>query len=168
MLTAQCGNHCRLQAVLRGRYVVVGIVGVVVMEKIMGKRTDNEENLKRYQERLSELQKNGDLVPSPELPTDKLIQHLAAEGEKLLMAEAKVNRKIAPKKSTDETKLTNALGLSSKNPYIRARVMVLQKYSTWRQKEIARMEQHNDINNKFYLEFVKAVADLGDQLSNKK
>ena len=131
----------------------------------MGKRTDNEENLKRYLERLAELQKEGNLVPSPDLPTDKLIQHLAAEGEKLLKT-SKVIGKVQPKKN-DKEKLSNALGLTSKNPYIRARIMVLQKYPAWRRAEIGRMEQAGDINNKFYEEFVHEIGIVGDKLSEK-
>lgn len=135
----------------------------------MAKRVENEENLKRYQERMAQLQKEGGLVPSPELPPEKLIQHLAAEGAKLLAAEekskpTKVVGKIQPKK-TDEVKLTETLGLTSKNPYIRARIMVLQKYPAWRRAEIGTMEQNGDTNNKFYAEFVRAVAELGDKLS---
>lgn len=149
----------------------MGIVVVVGMEKLMGKRTENDENLKRYQERLAQLQKEGGLVPAPDLSIEKLMNHLAAEGAKLLDAEAKtkpakVVGKIQPKK-TDEVKLTETLGLTSKNPYIRARILVLQKYPEWRRKEIGTMEQNGDIHNKFYQEFVRAVAELGDQLSSK-
>jgi cytochrome c-type biogenesis protein CcmH/NrfG len=150
----------------------VAIVVVVVMENLMAKRTENDENLKKYQARMEELKRDGGLVPSPELPPEKLIQHLAAEGAKLLAAEektkpAKVVGKIQPKK-TDEVKLTETLGLTSKNPYIRARIMVLQKYPAWRRSEIGTMEQNGDINNKFYEEFVREVAALGDKLSSTK
>jgi len=142
------------------------------MEKFMGKRIENDEKLKKYQARLDELKKEGNLVPSPNLPDEKLIQHLAAEGAKLLDAEAKtvpikVVGKVQPKKS-DDAKLTETLGLSSKNPYIRARIMVLKKYPQWRRNELRDMEQSGNINNKFYDEFVHEVAILGDTLSNEK
>lgn len=132
----------------------------------MAKKT-NEENFKKYQERLAELQKQGNLVPSPDLPVPQLISHLAAEGEKLLNAETtKVVGKVRPK-IDDTKKLDMALALSSKNPYIRARIMILQKLPTWRKKELAEMEKTGNINNKHYEEFVHEVAILGDSLSNQ-
>jgi hypothetical protein len=150
--------------------VAIGVV--VVMGTLMAKRTENDENLKRYQERMEELKRDGGLVPSPKLPLEKLIQHLADEGANLLASEEKTKTtktggKSQPKK-TDEVKLTEALGLTSKNPYIRARIMVLQKYPAWRRAEIGTMEQNGNLNNKFYEEFVRAVAELGDKLSSTK
>ena len=142
------------------------------MQIRMAKRIENQENLKRYQERLAQLQKEGNLVPSPNLPTNELIQHLAREGEELLKAEGKANivppvGKIQPKKDImDETrKLTENLGKSSKNPYIRARIMVLEKLPEWKRHELARMEQTGNTNNRYYDEFVHEVAILGDSLS---
>lgn len=128
----------------------------------MGKKQINEENYKRYLERLAEMQKTGDLTPSPDLPLNELMGHLAAEGEKLLKSEEKT------KPVVDESKkLDMALGLSSKNPYIRARVMVLQKMPKWKRNEIHDMERTRNINNPHYEEFVHEVAILGDNLSNQ-
>ncbi len=131
----------------------------------MDKKTENEENLKRYQARLAELQAEGELVPSPALPTGKLIQHLVTEGEKLL---AKPNRKVIPKKTSEKTKLSNTLGLTSKNPYVRARTLVLQSYPQWRQKEIETMELTQNLDNHHYMAFVRQVIEKGDLLSDKK
>lgn len=134
----------------------------------MGKQTDNEENLKRYQARLKELEKEGILTPPPNLPDDELIRFLAAEGTKLLATEPKKPR-VMPKEAVakEKAKLEDVLGITSKNPYIRARVAVLRKYPEWRRNEIRNMEQSGNLNNKFYAEFVKDVAELGDQFSNK-
>jgi hypothetical protein len=129
----------------------------------MSNKKTNEENFKRYQERLAELQRQGNLIPSPDLPPDQLIMHLAAEGEKMLAAETPFKGKVYPKKD-DSKKLDTALGLTSKNPYIRARIMVLEKLPAWRKKELAEMEQTGNINNKYYEEFVREVASLGDTL----
>lgn len=163
------GNPFPLQLALRGRWRVVAIGEGFAMDNCMAKRIENDENLKKYKARMEELKREGELLPSPQLPDDALIRHLAAEGTALLKAECKdvptkVVGKIQPKK-TDEVKLTDALGLTSKNPYIRARIMVLKKFPAWRRSEIGTMEQNGDTDNKFYLEFVKAVAELGDQLS---
>jgi hypothetical protein len=146
----------------------VGIVVVVVMERPMGKQTDNEENLKRYQSRIKELEKEGALTPPPNLPDDELIRFLAAEGAKLIAAEPKKPR-VIPKEAVakEKAKLEDVLGITSKNPYVRARVAVLRKYPEWRRNEIRDMEQSGNINNKKYAEFVHEVAVLGDQFSDK-
>lgn len=128
----------------------------------MGKNSINEENYKRYLERLTEMQKNGDLIPSPDLPLNQLMGHLAAEGEKLLKTEEKIKKPV-----DDAKKLDAALALSSKNPYIRARVAVLQKMPKWKRNEIHDMERNRNIDNPHYQEFVHEVAILGDNLSNQ-
>lgn len=131
----------------------------------MAKKTENEDNLKRYKERLKELE--GQLVPSPDLPTEQLMEHLAKEGEALLAAEApkKVVGKIVPKKQDETPRLNTALAAASKNPYVRARAQVLMKYPEWRRKEIATMERTGNTDNKHYEDFVHEVATLGDKLS---
>lgn len=150
----------------------MAIVVGVVMERLMGKRTENDENLKKYQARLEELKAEGNLVPSPNLPDDKLIVHLAAEGEKLLKAEGIKSQDVKitfkGKTAKAQEKLEEKLGSSSANPYVRARIMVLKKYPEWRRNELRDMEQTGNINNKFYDEFVHEVAILGDTLSNEK
>jgi len=142
------------------------IVGRDAMEGIMAKKTDNEENFKRYQERLAELQREGNLIPPPDLPTAELISFLAAEGEKLLGTEKTVGR-VKPKIVDERKKLDATLSLSSKNPYVRARIVILQKLPAWRRNEIAEMEKTGNIDNKFYEEFVHEVAILGDKLSGE-
>jgi putative heme degradation protein len=58
---------------------------------------------------------------------------------------------------------TVAQALNSNNPYLRARIEVLGKYSAWRRNELAEMERVGNINNKHYAEFCHDVAVLGDQ-----
>lgn len=166
--TEAFGSPFRLLLVWRGRPRAKATGGGVAIAKIMAKRIENEENLKRYLERMKELE--GQLVPSPDLPTEQLMIHLAKEGEALLAAEAKlppkkVVGKIVPKKD-ESSRLSNTLAASSKNPYIRARQQVLMKYPEWRRKEIATIEKNGDFDNKHYQDFVKEVAALGDKLSN--
>lgn len=124
----------------------------------MGKRAENDANLKRYKNRLTSLE---GLQAAPELPMVKLIDHLIAEGNKLLMTEA------TPVKKTAKSKLSANIATSSSNPYTKARMMVLEKLPEWRRKELARMEKTGDINNRFYHDFISEVMTLGDQLSQK-
>ena len=134
------------------------------MEYLMGKKTDNEENLKRYQERLAKLEQEGNLVPSPDLPINLLIEKLCEEGFKLLEEEAK-QTKPAPIK--DETsKMHRSLATNHKNPYVRARQIVLDKLPEWRRKEIETMEKLGNTDNKFYKDFVAEVMKIGDALPN--
>lgn len=130
----------------------------------MAKRTENEANLKRYQERLKELE--GQLVPSPDLPLEQLMDHLAKEGAAILNAEAKTKpaKKIVPKKDESQ-RLSNSLAASSKNPYVRARHQILMAYPEWRRKEIATLEKTGNTDDKHYKDFVHEVAILGDKLS---
>lgn len=139
------------------------------MERTMSKKTENDENFKKYQERMIRLQEEN-LVPPPELPIDQLISYLAAEGTKLLEAEEKAKKPIIkPKAKVDDiTKLNNALAASSKNPYVRARAIVLEKMPELRRKELAEMEKTGNINNTKYKEFVAEVTKVGDGLSNQK
>jgi len=133
----------------------------VATGNFMSKKT-NEENFKKYQERMEQLQRSNQLTPSPDLPPQKLIDHLASEGEKLLAKDPKYTA------GKDESaQLTKTLAISSKNPYLRARIQILEKMPSWRKKEIAEMERTGNINNQFYDDFVHQVAMLGDSLGNK-
>lgn len=123
-------------------------------------KTENEDNFEKYKERLNAFQtRRGDLTPSPELPLDKLMDYLVKEGNKLLAAEKKT---IKPK--DESAKLNKTLALSSTNPYVRARIMILEKMPALRRNEIAEMEKTGNINNSHYEEFVHEVRKLGDSL----
>lgn len=137
----------------------------------MAKRTENQDNLKKFQQRLKEL--DGQLVPSPSLPPEALMSHLAKEGHILLATEAKA-APLKPSPQKDESKrLSNTLASTSKNPYIRARAQILSGWANnprtaWRAKEIESMEAGRIPKDRHYDEFVKEVAELGDKLSNPK
>lgn len=125
----------------------------------MPKKTDNNENFRRYQERLEELKKEGELVPSPDLPLEKLIPILIAEGNKLLEAEAAIG-----KLKKDHKKMTSPPPVTSDNPYLRARVKILNGYPDWKKREIAEMERTGNIHNRIYEDFVTEVNRLGGTL----
>jgi len=164
------GNLARLQPVLRDRQREVGIVVKAATEKIMAKKTDNtnKENSEKFQRRMAELALEGPLIPAPEgLSTPELIAHLEAEGLKLLAEEEKKNPAPAPvpiKRKDERKELDATLALNSTNPYVRARVMILQKLPAWKRKELEQMEKTGDINNKYYQQFVHDVRVLGDTL----
>jgi hypothetical protein len=143
------------------------------MERIMSK---NDDNFKRYQDRLVKLQEettDGVLVPPPELPIDRLISYLANEGMKLLEAEEAAKKTTWKKKEwpklPDETPaLNSSLAKNDKNPYVRARAMVLAKMSPAKKKELAEMEKSGNINNTVYDKFVAEVVRVGTELQNGK
>ena len=126
----------------------------------MGKT--NEENFEEYKARMAN--SRGELTPPPNLTLDKLMDHLAKEGEKLLAEEPKP-KKV---KKDDTKKLDKALAISSKNPYIRARVQILEKMLKWKREEIHMFERTGNINNRFYDDFVHEVRKLGDILDKQQ
>lgn len=130
-------------------------------------KTENDENFKKYQNRIKGLGAKN-LIPTPKEPT---MSELAAEGQKMLEEEAlSKNYKAVPitvRPIDDRKKLDKALAISSTNPYVRARVMILEKLSPMVKNELAEMEKTGNINNKKYEMFVQQVAILGDKLSNE-
>jgi hypothetical protein len=145
----------------------VVIAARVDMENpIMSAKADNDNNFEKYQKRFLSIQTEH-LLPPPDLPPDKLISFLAAEGMKLLEAEERAIKKPKVRNTNEQTKLDTVLGMISKNPYIRARHMILEKMSLARKKELEDMEKSGNTDNKKYQDFIKEVAKLGDSLSQK-
>ena len=66
-------------------------------------------------------------------------------------------KQSAPAKTAAPTKPTD-----TQNPYLRARIEILNKYPEWRRNEVREMERTGDINNAHYDAFVHEVALLGD------
>jgi len=133
----------------------------------MKKTEENEDNFKKYTDRMAQLRKEGGMVGPPDLPVDKLIQALCAEGFEILAEEAaKKAKKTSVPKKDDSEKLKDKLASTDKNPYVRARQIVLDKLPTWRRKEIEEMEKNGNTNNKIYSDFVAEVAKIGDGLPN--
>lgn len=73
----------------------------------------------------------------------------------------------ALKKTAKQTKKTSILP-SSGNPYIQARHKILEEYPEWRRVEIATMEKNGNTENRHYMDFVHAVAVLGDEIDSGK
>lgn len=123
------------------------------MANHMNKKTDNEENFKRFQARLEEM-KHLNLKPLDHQPT---IDELAAEGAKLLEADG-----MPPVVKNEVKKLSAALGKSSKNPYTRAWAELIAKHPKWRQEEFEKK-----LDTAAYRDFCKEVKLLGDEYSNQ-
>lgn len=139
------------------------------MGRIMSKQTENEDNFKKYQQRLVRLQQEGQLSPPPDLPIDQLICYLANEGMKLLEAEAKAKKPNPTAPPPNEiSKLNTTLAANDKNPFIRARALVLSKMSAAKKKEIVEMEKSGNVNNATYDKFVADIVKVGNELENGK
>jgi hypothetical protein len=92
------------------------------------------------------------------------IEELAAEGERLLQAEGKLP---TPTPSNDSKRLQDTLAAATDNPYVRARVKILNDLPKERRERIEQMEKAKNTDNLIYDQFVKMVVKLGDQLSDK-
>lgn len=92
------------------------------------------------------------------------------EGHALLDEEAKNAPKDSVKKPTtpDSVKLENKLGEVSKNPYVRARIEILNKLSPEARTVIEKMEKNEIERDLRYERFCKAIQIKGDQLSGNK
>jgi len=122
------------------------------------------ENLARYQAYL-ERTGHANLIPPKSQPMGKLAMQLCAEGQKLLIAEETPKAPVVTPPVDDKKKLDTALATVSPNPYIRARVKILNGMAESRRKLIEKLEQTGDTNNRTYDEFVRLVAEQGDKFS---
>lgn len=91
---------------------------------------------------------------------------LTAEGMKLLEAEEKKKSPpVAPPKKDDQKKLETALGTTSANPYIRARIEILKGMNDFNRKRIEELEKKGNTEHPLYQEFVRLQVRLGDKFS---
>ncbi len=106
-------------------------------------------------------------LPKPD--HEETLGELVAQGYKLLEEDSKTPA-AAPKKKTakkDDTKrLEKKLASTSTNPYVRARVDVLNKMNPEARSVIEKMEKGLLPKDLRYETFCKAVRILGDQLSD--
>jgi len=100
----------------------------------------------------------------PPDPQD-LMRLLVRQGDLLLAAEEAEKNKTS---STSSKALEDSLAAKSKNPYVRARVQVLAKLPAELRKRVEQMETTKDVKNPIYERFTKAIALLGDKLSEEK
>ena len=93
---------------------------------------------------------------------EELIRVLCAEGEELLSAKTTTGTT-----SPESKRLNDTLATADPNPYVRARVKILNDLPKSRREQIEAMEKTNNTNNPTYAQFLKLVTKLGDQFSNK-
>jgi len=99
---------------------------------------------------------------------EDLIKVLLREGAELLAADENKNKTPEPPKPKSDAKaLEKAMGEMSKNPYIRARIKVLNDMSEEKRKRIEELEKNGQTDTVTYKEFVKMVTLLGDKFSEK-
>ncbi len=102
-------------------------------------------------------------LPQPD--HEETLGELVAEGRKLLgEADPKPTVKKTIK-ADDKKKLESKLASTSDNPYIRARIQILNKMDALARGVIEKMEKGELPRDRRYEEFTKAVTTLGDQLS---
>lgn len=106
-------------------------------------------------------------------PSLSFEQHLAQaikEGEALLAAEEKAKAKDSVKKpesfAQPSAKLQDALAKMSDNPYVRARIEILNKMGPIARSVIEKMEKGTLAKDDRYDKFCKAVTTRGDQISS--
>ena len=97
--------------------------------------------------------------------TEDLIRVLCAEGAEIIAAEEKA--KTPPVPPSENKRLQDALAAATKNPYVRARLKILNDLTKDRRDQIEAMEKNKKTNNPTYEQFVKMVMKLGDEFSNK-
>lgn len=101
---------------------------------------NNSDEIENRIAQLEQMKNNAEI----ENPT---ITQLIEQGNKMLADEKK-----------------SPVATSMDNPFFRARIQILAKYPAWRKSEIERMERDNNKDNRYYDEFVREVAALGDTL----
>jgi hypothetical protein len=108
-------------------------------------------------------------LPKPD--HEESIAEAVAEGFKLLEEEEKGKSKakasdiLGYDPNSDKKRLETKLASTSDNPYIRARIQILNKMTPTARAIIEKMENGKLEKDSRYDAFVKAVEILGDQLS---
>ena len=109
-------------------------------------------------------------LPKPD--HEESLTELVKEGHRLLAAEEKkknpcppVPTAPVPPKKDDTKRLESNLASTSTNPYVRARIQILNKMTALARGVIEKMEKGELPKDRRYDEFAKTVMNLGDKLS---
>lgn len=78
------------------------------------------------------------------------------------VAQFKKEEKIAAVAQKQRKTTVTTSSTDTKNPYLRARIEILNNYPEWRKNEIIEMERIKNTDNRAYNDFVHDVAVLGD------
>lgn len=132
-----------------------------------------KEKLERvYLNRLSRCTSNMPM-PGPLMTPRQIVLQAIIEGYRILDMEAayeaqqKIKGKPEPKAQKPEL-LETKLGSMSPNPFVRARVQILNKMSDFHRNEIERMEKDGNTDNRVYNEFAHQCRILGEEFEKKQ
>lgn len=112
------------------------------------------------------------LKPRPKgLSDDQYLIIALREGYALLAAEAKVEAKAGPSVKSDSviptpSPVQDALAKKSNNPYVKAKIQLLDKMLPLQRKTIERMDSGEIPKDARYDMFITQIAALGDKLSS--
>lgn len=133
----------------------------------MARKTDNFDNFSKYLQSIKDrgYENLKSTVAEQAAKNDEdLIRVLIVEGNALLKAEDKTP---PPKPPNDNQRLQDTLAANTTNPYVRARLKILNDLSDERRNRIEEMEKNGKTDNPTYEQFAKMVVKLGDQFSEK-
>lgn len=112
------------------------------------------------------------LKPRPKgLSDDQYLIIALREGYALLAAEAKAETKATPAVKSDSviptpSPVQDALAKKSNNPYVKAKIQLLDKMLPLQRKTIERMDSGEIPKDARYDMFITQIAALGDKLSS--
>ena len=101
----------------------------------------------------------------PALTFEQYLAQAIKEGNALLEAEAKTSSVTKENSGKNPPILEDALAKMSDNPYVKARVQVLQKMTPLARSVIEKMEKGEIPKDTRWDTFSKAITALGDKLS---
>ena len=123
-----------------------------------------ESNFENYVDKIGRLKMASMSRRNLPIPDhEEILDELVAEGMKLLEEDEKLQKKSI---ISETKKLESSLGLTSPNPYVRARMEILSKMSNDKRKVIEEMENGTKPKDHRYDEFVRLVAQLGDKMTS--
>jgi parvulin-like peptidyl-prolyl isomerase len=133
-------------------------------------KNDNNPPFDDYSKKLKKVKLSPDrqnLKPvDPKLTFEQYLSQCIQEGNALLAAEEKTPKNsVKAPGSVKPSVLEDALSKMSSNPYIKARAQVLKKMSPDARSVIEKMEKGELTKDTRWDTFSKAVALLGDKLS---
>ena len=134
-------------------------------ERFMAK-SDNQNTFGDFSKKIKLDPSRRNLKPvDPALTFEQYLAQAIKEGEALLAAEAKTPGSVTKENSGKPPILEDALAKMSDNPYVKARIQVLQKMKPEAKVIIEKMERGELPKDSRWDTFSKAITALGDKLS---
>lgn len=121
-----------------------------------------------FDDYIKKINKVNDLLGRQNLPKPdhkETLDELIAEGNRLLALEEKLSKKMKKAIVTEEKKLEIKLATNSSNPYVRARIDILNKMSEVERSIIEKMEIGTFPKDSRFDHFASEIRVLGDTYS---